>query len=121
MHFMPMLFMTCLPHAPDRSLKTQLFDTYIKTMDVVTNLFPLWTVLFTAIALKRPSSFDWFTTEYFTVALAALMLSMGITLTPAGAPALHTVLSREPVSVHCLDCVVGVFIKDNLSQIHGHP
>jgi BASS family bile acid:Na+ symporter len=33
--------------------------------------------------LKSPSSFDWFTTEYFTGALAALMLSMGITLMPA--------------------------------------
>ena len=46
------------------------------------NLFPVWTVLFTGLALKSPSSFAWFTTEYFTAALAALMLSMGITLTP---------------------------------------
>jgi bile acid:Na+ symporter, BASS family len=45
-------------------------------------LFPVWTVLFTGIALKSPQSFAWFTTEYFTAALAALMLSMGITLTP---------------------------------------
>jgi bile acid:Na+ symporter, BASS family len=42
----------------------------------------VWTVLFTALALRSPSSFAWFTTEYFTGALAALMLSMGITLTP---------------------------------------
>jgi BASS family bile acid:Na+ symporter len=34
------------------------------------------------VALQRPESFAWFTTEYFTAALAALMLSMGITLTP---------------------------------------
>ena len=40
-------------------------------------------MLFTAVALKSPASFDWFTTDYFTAALAALMLSMGITLTPA--------------------------------------
>jgi bile acid:Na+ symporter, BASS family len=40
-------------------------------------------VLFTGIALKSPQSFAWFTTEYFTAGLAALMLSMGITLTPA--------------------------------------
>jgi BASS family bile acid:Na+ symporter len=33
--------------------------------------------------LKSPASFDWFTTDYFTGALAALMLSMGITLKPA--------------------------------------
>lgn len=45
-------------------------------------MFPVWTVLFTAIALKSPQSFAWFTTEYFTAGLAALMLSMGITLTP---------------------------------------
>lgn len=42
----------------------------------------MWTVLFTAVALKNPSAFTWFTTEYFTACLAALMLSMGITLTP---------------------------------------
>lgn len=46
-------------------------------------MFPLWTVIFTGIALKSPQSFAWFTTEYFTAGLAALMLSMGITLTPA--------------------------------------
>ena len=46
-------------------------------------MFPLWTVIFTGIALKSPSSFDWFTTDYFTGALAALMLSMGITLQPS--------------------------------------
>jgi BASS family bile acid:Na+ symporter len=45
-------------------------------------MIPLWTVLFAGIALKSPSSFTWFTTEYFTGAIAALMLSMGITLTP---------------------------------------
>jgi bile acid:Na+ symporter, BASS family len=45
-------------------------------------LFPLWTVLATGVALKSPQSFSWFTTQYFTAGLAALMLSMGITLTP---------------------------------------
>ena len=64
-------------------------------MSVVTNLFPVWTVLFTGMALKNPSAFDWFTTEYFTAALAALMLSMGITLTPADFAA----VAQEPVSV----------------------
>ena len=47
-----------------------------------TTLFPVWTVVCSAIALKSPASFAWFSTEYFTAALAALMLSMGITLTP---------------------------------------
>jgi BASS family bile acid:Na+ symporter len=54
----------------------------VKIADIATTLFPVWTVLFTGIALKSPQSFAWFTTEYFTGALAALMLSMGITLTP---------------------------------------
>jgi bile acid:Na+ symporter, BASS family len=54
----------------------------VKTADVATTLFPLWTVICSGIALKSPSSFAWFTTEYFTAGLAALMLSMGITLTP---------------------------------------
>lgn len=31
----------------------------------------------------RPADFAWFTTEYFTAGLAALMLSMGITLAPS--------------------------------------
>lgn len=61
----------------------KIFKAYITTANVATTLFPLWTVLFTGIALKSPQSFAWFTTEYFTAGLAALMLSMGITLTPA--------------------------------------
>jgi hypothetical protein len=64
-------------------LGKKIFDAYVKIADIATNLFPLWTVLFTGIALKSPTSFAWFTTEYFTAGLAALMLSMGITLTPS--------------------------------------
>ena len=67
----------------------------MKTADVATTLFPVWTVLFTGIALKSPASFDWFTTDYFTGALAALMLSMGITLTPDD----FVAVAKEPVSV----------------------
>lgn len=55
---------------------------YVKTTDVLTTLFPVWTVLFASLALLRPESFNWFTTSYFTGTLGALMLSMGITLTP---------------------------------------
>lgn len=68
--------------AKDEGLGTKIFRAYTRTASIATTLFPLWTVIFTAIALKSPSSFSWFTTEYFTAALAALMLSMGITLTP---------------------------------------
>lgn len=79
----------------EKSLGSKIFEVYTKTANVATTLFPLWTVLFTAIALKRPSSFDFFTTEYFTAALAALMLSMGITLTPAD----FVAVAAEPTSV----------------------
>lgn len=65
------------------SLGSKIFNAYTKTANIATTLFPLWTVLFTAVAIKSPSSFDWFTTDYFTAALAALMLSMGITLAPS--------------------------------------
>lgn len=61
----------------------KIFDGYEKTANVATTLFPVWTVICSGIALKSPESFSWFTTEYFTAGLAALMLSMGITLTPA--------------------------------------
>jgi BASS family bile acid:Na+ symporter len=67
----------------EAGLGKKLFDAYVKTADITTTLFPLWTLLFSGLALKSPSSFAWFTTEYFTAALAALMLSMGITLTPS--------------------------------------
>jgi len=68
---------------PKDTFGSKMFNAYVRTAGIATTLFPLWTVIFTVIALKSPSSFDWFTTDYFTGALAALMLSMGITLTPA--------------------------------------
>ena len=58
------------------------FDTYIRVAGALTNLFPVWTVVFTLWALKDPSAFAWLTTKYFTAGLAILMLSMGITLAP---------------------------------------
>ena len=58
------------------------FDTYTKVSGALTNLFPVWTVVFTLWALKDPSAFAWLTTKYFTAGLAILMLSMGITLAP---------------------------------------
>jgi bile acid:Na+ symporter, BASS family len=65
-----------------KTLGQKIFAGYEKGADIVSNLFPVWTVLFTLFALRSPQSFSWFTTEYFTAGLAALMLSMGITLTP---------------------------------------
>ena len=70
------------PIVPAAKETSALWKAYIKTTDVLTTLFPLWTVLFAGLALVRPESFAWFTTNYFTGTLGALMLSMGITLTP---------------------------------------
>lgn len=67
----------------EQTLGSKIFKAYTRGANIATTLFPVWTVLSTAVALKSPASFDWFTTDYFTAALAALMLSMGITLTPA--------------------------------------
>ena len=59
------------------------FLRYTRAAGLMTNLFPVWTVVFTLWALKDPSAFAWLTTKYFTAGLAILMLSMGITLSPA--------------------------------------
>lgn len=70
---------------PSRDVKnpSKAWLAYLKTMDTLTTLFPVWTVLFAGLALTKPETFAWFTTKYFTASLGALMLSMGITLTPA--------------------------------------
>lgn len=60
---------TLTPSAPPKSGKDKLWDSYLKTTDTLTTLFPLWTVLFAGLALARPSSFAWFTTKYFTASL----------------------------------------------------
>lgn len=77
------LQMSAAAPSSEESFGQKAFKVYTKTASLATTLFPVWTVLFTGIALKSPSSFDWFTTDYFTGALAALMLSMGITLKPS--------------------------------------
>ena len=81
--------------ASEGTFGAKLFDAYLKTAQITTNLFPLWTVIFTGIALKSPKSFEWFDTKYFTAVLAALMLSMGITLSPAEFAA----VAKEPNSI----------------------
>lgn len=72
-----------------------LWNAYLKTADTLTTLFPIWTVLFAGLALKRPESFAWFSTKYFTASLGALMLSMGITLTPDD----FVRVSKQPLAV----------------------
>ena len=46
-----------------------------------TTLFPLWTLSVAILGLTTPGIFAGISTSYFTALLAALMLSMGITLT----------------------------------------
>jgi len=98
------LFMSDAVSAPAPVKSSKLWNFYLKTTDTLTTLFPLWTIIFAGLAVTRPETFAWFTTKYFTgflgesVSLAlphnrsnshilcpllgALMLSMGITLTP---------------------------------------
>jgi len=83
------------PEEEEKGFGAKLFDIYSRTANIATTLFPLWTIIFTAWALKAPSDFAWFTTDYFTAALAALMLSMGITLSPKD----FVAVASEPKSV----------------------
>ncbi|KAK3274794.1 sodium/pyruvate cotransporter [Cymbomonas tetramitiformis] len=56
-------------------------STFETISSLLTNLFPLWTLLSALLALKQPSAFSFMTTDSFTACLATLMFSMGITLT----------------------------------------
>jgi BASS family bile acid:Na+ symporter len=87
-----------------------LWDLYIKTTDTLTTLFPVWTVLFAGLALAKPSSFSWFTTNYFTASLGALMLSMGITLTPED----FTRVATQPAAV-----IIGFILCYGLMPVLG--
>lgn len=60
--------------------RATLWAIYVGISTVLTNLFPLWTLLAAGSALYRPALYTWLTTPYFTACLAVLMLSMGITL-----------------------------------------
>jgi bile acid:Na+ symporter, BASS family len=47
---------------------------------LITNGFPVWVLLASALALWRPGLFTWFTGPLITVGLAVIMLGMGLTL-----------------------------------------
>ena len=49
-------------------------------MQRLTNLFPVWVVLGSALALPYPAAFTWFSGELIVWGLAVIMLGMGITL-----------------------------------------
>jgi len=63
-------------------VRASLWERFVRYSTLATNLFPLWTLISAVIALRRPETFLWVSTSYFTLGLAILMLSMGITLTP---------------------------------------
>ena len=78
--------------------------TFSKVSEVVTNLFPVWTVIGALVGLYYPSTFAAVDTKYFTAILAALMLSMGITLTLKD---FQDCLSKPiPVAVNFIACYV---------------
>lgn len=43
--------------------KSKLFKVYEKGAEYFTNLFPVWLTIFSLVALKDPTMFEWFTTE----------------------------------------------------------
>ena len=51
-----------------------------KTINLLTNAFPLWIILGSAIALIEPSIFTWFSGPFITYGLGIIMLGMGLTL-----------------------------------------
>jgi BASS family bile acid:Na+ symporter len=82
--------------------KSEFMKSFESFSSKFSSLFPIWTVLSAALALRVPSAFAWFTTGYFTAGLALLMLSTGITTTVAD---FTRVFSRPgPVGVGFLLC-----------------
>merc|ERR1719265_1207289 len=57
--------------------------SFQKFSDTFSNLFPLWTAMVAALGLAAPGVLAGIPTKYFTGLLGLLMLSMGITLSPA--------------------------------------
>jgi BASS family bile acid:Na+ symporter len=51
-----------------------------KFSDIFSNLFPVWTLAVAVLGIMKPNVLGGIPTQYFTGLLAALMLSMGITL-----------------------------------------
>lgn len=48
---------------------------------LLTNLFPLWSILVAVLALAWPGAFDWYSATMIRVGLGVIMLGMGLTLT----------------------------------------
>ncbi len=89
--------------APRRATVTAALSL-ARVSDVVTNLFPVWTVLGALVGVTQPHVFASVSTKYFTAMLAALMLSMGITLTLKD---FQDCLTKPvPVAINFLCCYV---------------
>lgn len=69
------------PEQPN-TFAQRLWNFYVRLSTIVTNLFPIWTLVAALTALWKPALYTWLTTPYFTLSLGVLMLSMGITLSP---------------------------------------
>lgn len=52
-------------------------------LNLLTNLFPLWVLLCSLLALIYPPSFLWFRSSYIVPLLSLVMLGMGLTLSPS--------------------------------------
>ena len=50
-------------------------------LNALTGLYPIWLVVFVAIALIHPPSFAWFAGQWVVWAMSVVMLGMGFTLT----------------------------------------
>jgi len=53
-----------------------------KIINFLTNAFPLWIIICSALALYQPAIFTWFSGAFITYGLGIIMLGMGLTLKP---------------------------------------
>jgi BASS family bile acid:Na+ symporter len=53
-----------------------------KIITFLTNAFPLWIIICSALALYQPTLFTWFSGAFITYGLGLIMLGMGLTLKP---------------------------------------
>ncbi|MFM8538318.1 MAG: bile acid:sodium symporter family protein [Planctomycetaceae bacterium] len=66
-----------------------------RTLDLLANAFPVWVLAACGLALVEPAAFTWFRGDAIVVALAFIMLGMGVTLTVDD----FVRLARRPVPV----------------------
>ncbi|GJD12519.1 Probable sodium/metabolite cotransporter BASS1, chloroplastic [Galdieria sulphuraria] len=55
-------------------------DGIVRSLDIFSNLFPLWILLGSCVAFIRPAYFIWFKGPHIIWTLALVMLAMGLTL-----------------------------------------